>query len=1379
MGKATLRLFFIFAVTLILACAKVQAQESFAPYERDFIAARQLVLDGHVREGISQIEALLGKLDPAKEPYNYWFVGMVLADFLSQIASYEDEAKVLNQVASTKLHSSNPILFQQLASKVGRNLAFTGHSNEGEKVLRNLTGGDARWVITPPQRDAARVLSRIELDRENVGQAAIWMRRAVIGTLVDKGASSEEVVDTLTDYAIYLRRTRQIGEAHDLLTKLIPVYDQTFPHRGPKYLNFASELLESARSIGNFETADNIYRLLKQTTAEVDIIAPSVRAQMFYQDIYSAAAKSTEAGNPELSDRLKKLATEFPNWIKLPDSRIAFSYFSLLAGDIEQAEKFAASPSDKQESIRIAAYDQIIKAHIAARREDYIASSQMLSEALLKISAYHHEFSSESPSKLPTLSLEERLVLSATLSRIASHVSSPQQADLVFRLEQFLNRDKAKLSLSARVARLSATSDLQREDLRTRDRLKDLRERIMFESAQQLLSRTLPIKGYEPSKSNDYAFLIRLEQIEGKISTVDESIKRSGAATYVASEDTLSLEKARALLKPGEALVGHVLLPGHGLFISCVSAESQEFEVAKFTPSELKQLLIDEKLLSAALRSINEPSRELDSLFPAESSFRLYRATLGPIESCLDRKRSILLATDADLFSTPWNALLTELDTSKPFRHRSAAWTMRSFSISLLPSVMSLDQLRRQMPATEATEKFLGIGDPDFTGRPDPSKQLALAPLIGIRGAGSRSAIRQLPRLPEAGTELRSEATVLGVKSADLLLGTHASERQLRSRPLEKYKIVSFATHALVAGEADGVTEPALVLSPGEEEDNPKNDGILTTNEIADLALDANLIILSACNTAAPDGRLNSRGLSGLADAFFFAGARSLAVTQWAVYSAAAEQIGSGLVSLAEREPTLGVADALRQTTLNFVSTAREDYMAHPRFWAAFIIAGDGSIAPLSGSSGRVGRIRIDKEIVLENRDQSELLGITETSSKANYATGMARPLAGENRAGSYILRFTSPENSTVIDLDRRMATSSRIFDLGDYIGVSGYYPSSCQTCLAKPGQPAAVFKLLGRDGELKWQVVRESSNSSSNRFGTDIVEFSDTYILVSLETDYASVSESATTLWLTAVSREGKFLRERHVTLPLILPALAKGTTINAFGDLVLAVGGEYPASEKHVTPMQTNPLTGTRTYTCASMSTSFVFRFDPLTFSVRQQFEIKDGLITRLRDSERTLFGLMDVSADCRLTSGVRVVEIDLPGQAVKSIFQTQTTNSIQSHDFVVTQDRIVIVGRVYVFLPPILVRPTMSSEELANFSKKDFLKDSAFDNADSDSVMNAAILVIRRDGVLVGDKVIHDALNRSLAAVAIRGDHRYVAAGSALGTNGWLVEFSDSAR
>jgi CHAT domain-containing protein len=159
--------------------------------------------------------------------------------------------------------------------------------------------------------------------------------------------------------------------------------------------------------------------------------------------------------------------------------------------------------------------------------------------------------------------------------------------------------------------------------------------------------------------------------------------------------------------------------------------------------------------------------------------------------------------------------------------------------------------------------------------------------------------------------------------------------------------VISFATHAIVAGELEGVTEPALVLSPSSDGSVGPEDGLLTSSKIANLSLDANLVILSACNTAASDGGISGRGLSGLADSFFFAGARAVAVTQWAVFSSSAQRLATGMIANSAASTGLGVSAGLRDSMIKYIGQATEDYLANPRFWGAFIIAGDGAVNPL------------------------------------------------------------------------------------------------------------------------------------------------------------------------------------------------------------------------------------------------------------------------------------------------------------------------------------------------------------------------------------------------------------------------------------------------
>ena len=159
---------------------------------------------------------------------------------------------------------------------------------------------------------------------------------------------------------------------------------------------------------------------------------------------------------------------------------------------------------------------------------------------------------------------------------------------------------------------------------------------------------------------------------------------------------------------------------------------------------------------------------------------------------------------------------------------------------------------------------------------------------------------------------------------------------------LAKYKIVHFATHGAVAGEVSRASEPGLLLTPPEQASNT-DDGYLSASEIASLKFDADWVILSACNTAAGAAQ-GAEALSGLARAFFYAGARSLLVSHWEVNSDSAVKLITKAVVALKSDPKIGRAEALRRSMLSMIDIGKE-YEAHPAFWAPFVLVGEGGAA--------------------------------------------------------------------------------------------------------------------------------------------------------------------------------------------------------------------------------------------------------------------------------------------------------------------------------------------------------------------------------------------------------------------------------------------------
>jgi CHAT domain-containing protein len=201
----------------------------------------------------------------------------------------------------------------------------------------------------------------------------------------------------------------------------------------------------------------------------------------------------------------------------------------------------------------------------------------------------------------------------------------------------------------------------------------------------------------------------------------------------------------------------------------------------------------------------------------------------------------------------------------------------------------------------------------------------------------------QVP-LPETAEELCTVASRLNANPNDIRLGARATEREIKrlseSGELAQYRIVHFATHGALSGEVTGNSEPGLLLTPP---DTPSevDDGYLTASEIAGLKLDADWVILSACNTAA-GGTEGAQALSGLARAFIYAQARALLVSHWAVNSQATVKLITGALSRIAADKSLSRAEAMRQAMLALID-GNNPIEAHPSYWAPFIVVGEGA----------------------------------------------------------------------------------------------------------------------------------------------------------------------------------------------------------------------------------------------------------------------------------------------------------------------------------------------------------------------------------------------------------------------------------------------------
>ena len=347
-------------------------------------------------------------------------------------------------------------------------------------------------------------------------------------------------------------------------------------------------------------------------------------------------------------------------------------------------------------------------------------------------------------------------------------------------------------------------------------------------------------------------------------------------------------------------------------------------------------------------------------LFDVEAAYKAYVSLLGPVDGLIKGKRSLLVVPAGPLTALPFHLLVTEkpavaADFEHLARYRDTAWLIKRQAVSVLPSVPSLAALRAFARGEHGGKPMVGFGNPVF----NPAAAAAAEQQRALRKVARKLASRaytdfwqgaavdprqlgqSLPQLPETADELKAVAQNLGAAPADIHLGQDASVTTVKRTPLADYRVVYFATHGLVAGDVKGLAEPSLALTIPARPTN-LDGGLLTASEIAQLRLNADWVVLSACNTAA-GGKPGAEALSGLARAFFYAGARALLVTHWSVDSDAATRLTTATFDALKADAKLGRAEGVRRAMLAYLNDASQPSNAYPAMWGPFSIIGEGA----------------------------------------------------------------------------------------------------------------------------------------------------------------------------------------------------------------------------------------------------------------------------------------------------------------------------------------------------------------------------------------------------------------------------------------------------
>jgi CHAT domain-containing protein len=539
----------------------------------------------------------------------------------------------------------------------------------------------------------------------------------------------------------------------------------------------------------------------------------------------------------------------------------------------------------------------------------------------------------------------------------------------IFMLSQVINYSVVQSALGASGARAAAVNPILADLVRKeQDALKQI------DALHGTLSNAIaaPPDQQNPDALKDLKAAIDTLS-NARVVLLDEIKKRFPKYADFTDPQPVELSAAQKLLHPGEALV--VLYPGAArTYVWAIPYKGKIwFAVSPFNKSALQEIIT---FLREALDAHPKTFGDIPE-FDLARAYRLYNNLLKPVENGWKAAGDLIIVAPGPLAQLPFSVLPTvpvSLGQEKYGlfdNYRRVPWLIRKVSITRQPSVLSFVTLRKLPEADPNRKALAAFGDPIFN-----RAQLALTekrkdehslPPAGgkkrlhIRGIRITeegnldstqilsSTLDSLNRLPDTAEEIKRIAETLGADpTKDIFLGKRASEKKVKSMDLANRRVIVFASHALVPGDIDGLDQPAIALSaPSVTGDN--EDGLLTMGEVLKLRLNADWVILSACNTGAASGA-GAESVSGLGSAFFYAGTRAILVSMWPVETSSARKLTTGLFRYQMEDKKLSRARAFRKSMLDLIDGPglKDDAAgkivasyAHPLFWAPFIMVGE------------------------------------------------------------------------------------------------------------------------------------------------------------------------------------------------------------------------------------------------------------------------------------------------------------------------------------------------------------------------------------------------------------------------------------------------------
>ncbi len=369
----------------------------------------------------------------------------------------------------------------------------------------------------------------------------------------------------------------------------------------------------------------------------------------------------------------------------------------------------------------------------------------------------------------------------------------------------------------------------------------------------------------------------------------------------------ISLEESAELIPDEKRAIAEFVVARERTFLVIITKD-----VAKRSLRKVFAIDVKEKTLSATVESYRSKVAVGDLDFQ-KASHELYDLLLKPVEEELTGKTNIIIVPDGPLWNLPFQALMDE----------KGKYLVEKAAVSYAPSLTALREMRKRAKSRKHSGEadLLAFGNPTIAAATRERVQRVFMS-------------EKLEPIPEAERLVNSLAKMYGSHRSRVFTGANAREETAKTES-PKYRIVQFATHGILNNASPMYSH--LVMAHNDK--NPNEDGLLEAWELKDMDLKADMVILSACDTAR--GKIsNGEGVIGMTWASFIAGAPTTVATQWKVESTSTTELMLEFHRQLLAKKRVSKAEALRRASLKIMKDPR---FRHPSYWAGFVMVGDAS----------------------------------------------------------------------------------------------------------------------------------------------------------------------------------------------------------------------------------------------------------------------------------------------------------------------------------------------------------------------------------------------------------------------------------------------------